>query len=320
MPKIVVTHPIHEAGLKLLRERYDVTVNEKKDLSETDLKEMVKGADAIVSLLTDKMTAEVMEAAGDQLKIIAQFAVGFDNIDCEAAKQKNIVVTNTPGAISGPAVAEHAFMMMFAIARHAIPADAFMRTGKYKQWDPDLFIGRQLTGATVGIIGTGQIGSIFAKMCHNGLGMKVLYTDMNRNEALEKDLGALQVPQEKLLAEADVVSLHVPLLPSTQHLINEAALHMMKPNAILLNTSRGPVVDENALVQALKEKHIFGAGLDVFEFEPKLADGLAELDNVVVMPHIGSATEAARIGMAECVARNIIAQFSGEAVPNNIIK
>jgi glyoxylate reductase len=320
MQKIFVTHQIHEAGLKLLRDRYDVEVTTENTLAHDDLLKKVKGVDALVSLLTDKIDAEVMEVAGPQLKIIAQFAVGFDNIDLEAAKAKGIVVTNTPGGISGPAVAEHAIMMMFAVARHAIPADTFMRSGKYKQWDPDAFIGRQLTGATVGIIGTGQIGSIFAKMCHNGLGMKVLYTDMNRNEALEKDLGALKVDQAQLLAEADVVSLHVPLLPSTQHLINAEALHMMKPSAILLNTSRGPVVDENALVKALEEKHIFGAGLDVYEFEPKMAEGLAKLENVVTMPHIGSATEAARIGMAECVARNIIAQFSGEEVPNNIIK
>lgn len=320
MPRIVVTHPIHEAGLKLLRDRFEVKVHEKKELSDTDFKKLVKGADALVTLLTDQVTAEVMDAAGSQLKIIAQFAVGFDNVDLEAAKQRNIFVTNTPGGISGPAVAEHALMLMLSVARHTVPADAFMRTGKYKQWDPDIFIGRQLTGATVGIIGTGQIGSIFAKMCHNGMGMKVLYSDVNRNEDLERDLGALQVPKEKLLVEADVVSIHVPLLPATHHLINAEALQMMKHTAILINTSRGPVVDEKALVTALKHKHIFGAGLDVFEFEPKLAEGLAELENVVAMPHIGSATEAARIGMAECVARNIITTFAGETPPNNIVK
>jgi len=313
---VVVTRPIPDAGLNLMRELYNVTVHDDTLMSEDELCDFVKGADAIVSLITEKISDKVMAAAGDQLKIIAQFAVGYDNIDLEAAKKRGILVTNTPGVLSGPAVAEHALNLMFAIARHTVPADAFMRTGKYSQWDPNLFIGQQLTGKTVGIIGTGQIGSIFAQACHNGLRMKVLYTDMNRNERLEKDLGAMQVEKEQLLKEADVISLHVPLLPSTKHLISDHELSLMKDNAILLNTSRGPVVDEIALTKALKANKIFGAGLDVFEFEPKLAEGLAELDNVVVSPHIGSATGAARLSMAECVARNVVTCLQGLEVPN----
>ncbi len=317
-PHVVVTRPIHEAGLKILKEHFTVTLHDNALMSESELRAFVKGADAIVSLLTEKMNDEVMQAAGEQLKIIAQYAVGFDNIDLEAAKKRGIAVTNTPGYLSGPAVAEHVLNMMFALARHTLPADAFMRGGMYKQWDPNLFLGQLLTGKTVGIVGGGQIGATFAAMCHNGLKMRVLYTDVVANEKLEKELGATKVTLEKLLVQSDVVSLHVPLLPSTKHMISKEQFHIMKPNAILINTSRGPVVDEKALVQALKHKTIYAAGLDVFEFEPNLAEGLAELDNVIVTPHIGSATESTRILMSECVARNVVAVLSGEA-PLNVV-
>jgi lactate dehydrogenase-like 2-hydroxyacid dehydrogenase len=317
--KIVVTRPIHEAGLTILKKHFDVTVHDDSIMTAKELKDFVKGADGIVSLLTEKITADVLDAAGPQLKIVAQFAVGYDNIDLKAAAERNIYVTNTPGYLSGPAVAEHVFNLMFAVARHTVPADAFMRTGKYKQWDPNLFLGQQLTGKTVGIVGGGQIGSIFAGMCHNGMKMKVLYYDVMKNPALEKDLGATKVSLEKLLVHSDIVSLHVPLLPSTQHMISKEQFHIMKPNAILINTARGPVVDEAALGEALKNNVIYGAGIDVFEHEPKLSKGLEKLENLVVTPHIGSATEAARIAMAECVARNVMAVFAGEA-PANIVK
>lgn len=317
-PHVVVTRPIEEAGLKMLREHYRVTVHNDSLMSNNQLKKFVQGADAIVSLLTEKITDEVLTAAGPGLKIVAQYAVGFDNVDLGAAKMRGIPVTNTPGFFSGPAVAEHVINLMFAVSRHTVPADAFMRTGKYKQWDPNLFLGQQLSGKTVGIVGGGQIGSIFATMCHNGLGMEVLYTDLVQNERLEKELGAKKVTLEKLLVKADVVSLHVPLLPSTKHMISKEQFHIMKPNAILINTSRGPVVDENALTEALKKKTLYGAGLDVFEFEPNLAKGLGKLDNVVVTPHIGSATQDARIAMSECVARNVIACLSGKT-PENVI-
>lgn len=317
-PKVVVTRPIHEAGLKILKQHFDVTVHDDTLMKAGELKAFVAGADAIVSLLTEKIDEEVLEAAGPQLKVISQYAVGFENIDLDAAKKRGIPVTNTPGVFSGPAVAEHVFNLMFAVARHTVQADPFMRKGKYKQWDPTLFLGQELTGRTVGIVGSGQIGSIFAGMCHNGMKMRVLYTDVNRNERLEKELGAVKVPLEKLLVDSDIVSLHVPLLPSTKHLIGKAQLQMMKKSAILINTARGPVVDEKALISALKKGEIYGAGLDVFETEPKIDEELAALDNVVVTPHIGSATETARIAMAECVARNVMAALHGEK-PANIV-
>lgn len=317
-PRIAVTRPIHDAGLEILRKHFEVDIHPDEEFKEGELEKFVKGADAIASLLTEKITDEVMEAAGPQLKVIAQYAVGFDNIDLEAAKNRGILVTNTPGALSAPAVAEHVFNLMFSVARHTLPADNFMRTGKYQHWDPNLYLGQLLTGKTVGIVGGGQIGATFAAMCHNGMKMKVLYTDVVRNERLEKELGATKVSLEKLLVQADIISLHVPLLPSTKHMIGKEQFAIMKPTSILINTARGPVVDEKALVKALKEKHIFGAGLDVFEFEPTLAEGLAELENVVVTPHIGSATESTRIAMAECVARTIIAVMNGET-PNNVV-
>lgn len=318
--KLVITHPIHEAGIRLLKDYFEIEQHSEKLLNEEALMQLVTGAEGLITWLTDPVTDRVLEAAGSQLKIIAQYAVGFDNIDLEAAAKRNILVTNTPGVISGPAVAEHAFTLMFAVARHTVPADHFLRTGMYKHWDPEIFVGQQLTGKNVGIIGTGQIGSIFAKMCHNGLGMRVLYTDLKRNEAIERDLGAIKVTQERLLKEADVVSLHVPLLPSTKHLIDGEALKRMKKSAILVNTSRGPIVKEEALIKALQEKEIFGAGLDVYEHEPQVSPELIALENAVLMPHIGSATETARIGMAECVARNIRVAFSGEQPPNLIKK
>lgn len=316
MNKVIATRPIPEAGLNAIRDKCELTVHDDRIKTEEELKGLVTGAEIIISLLTDKITDAVMEAAGPQLKAICQYTVGYDNIDMEAAKRRGVIITNTPGAISGPAVAEHAVNLMFAVARHTVPADAYMRQGKYTQWDPNLYLGQLLMGKTVGIIGTGQIGSIFAGICHNGLKMKVLYTDMVRNEAIEKDLGALKVSQEQLLVESDVVSLHVPLLPSTKHLISREQFHIMKPTAILINTSRGPVVDEVAMVESLREKKIFGAGIDVFEFEPHLAEGLAELENVVVSPHIASATESTRIAMAEATARNVLAVLSGETPPN----
>jgi lactate dehydrogenase-like 2-hydroxyacid dehydrogenase len=315
-PRVVITRPIPEEGLKLLHEYADVTMHDEKLMDTEELKKFIHGADIVISLLTDKLTREVLESAGPQLKAICQYTVGYDNVDLEAAHNLGIKVTNTPGALSGLAVAEFTVNLMFTVARHTIVADTYMRSGKYQYWDPFLYLGENMLGKTVGIIGTGQIGSIFAGVCHNGLKMKVLYNDVNRNENLERDLGAHKVGLDFLLKESDVVSLHVPLLPSTHHLISTEQFKMMKPSAILLNTSRGPVVDEVALVEALKTNQIYGAGIDVFEFEPKLAEGLAEQEHVVLTPHIASATESTRIGMSHAAGRNAIAIIRGETPPN----
>lgn len=317
---IKVTRPIPEAGLKLLRDRgYELDIHPDKVMAKNQLMEFVQGATGILSMLTEKIDGDVMDAAGPNLKIISQFTVGYDNIDLDAAKKRGIVVTNTAGSISAPAVAEHAVALMFAVARHIPEADEFSRKGKYKQWDPNLFLGPLLCGKTVGIIGTGQIGSQFARMCHNGFRMKVVYSDVVRNKELERDLGAHKVEIEKLLREADVVSLHTPLLPATHHLMNKERFGYMKPTAILINTARGPVVDEAALTKALANGTIAGAGIDVFEHEPEISPELTKMPNVIITPHIASATMDTRVTMAECTAKNLVAYFSTGEPLNRIV-
>lgn len=317
--KIFVCRPIPEVGINLLKEKgFEVEVNpEDRVLSKEELKEKVKGVDAILSLLTDKIDGEVMDTAGPQLKIIANYAVGFDNIDIEAAKARKIMVTNTPGVLT-EAVAEHTFALLLACAKHIVEADRFTREGKFKQWEPKGFLGPQLIGKTMGIIGLGRIGSVVAQIAKKGFGMMIVYYDVKPNQAFEKEFNAQFLLIEDLLKNSDFVSIHVPLLPQTRHLINEERLKMMKKEAILINTSRGPVVDEQALVRALKEGWIAGAGLDVYEFEPKLTAGLAELSNVVLTPHTASATFEARDAMSKMAAESIIAAFSGQT-PVNLV-
>jgi len=315
--KVVVTRPIPENGLELIRATgAEVVVHDDTPKSEDQLVELVAGADVIIPLLSEKITDRVLDAAGEQLKAICQFTVGYDNVDVEALKRRNLLLTNTPGAISAPAVVEHALALMFAAGRHLVEGDKFMRAGKYGQWDPNLFLGADFAGKTVGIIGSGQIGAQFAAACHNGLRMRVIYYDVVQNERIEKELGATQMTVEKLLAEADVVSLHVPLLDSTRHLMNAERFGLMKPTAVLINTARGPVVEEAALIQALKDGKLAAAGIDVYENEPNFDPELATLPNVVMTPHIASATHATRLAMAEACARNVVAVLNGTEVPN----
>lgn len=310
-PKVFITQPIPEIGVQLLQKQCDVTQNESdKILKKLSLTKAVKGSQAILSLLTDHIDGEVMAAAGPQLKIIANYAVGFDNIDIEGAKRRKIVVTNTPGVLT-EAVAEHTVALMMAVARRIVESDNFMRAGKYTHWQAKLLLGTELQGKSLGIIGLGRIGSRVAEIAQNGFGMSIIYTDVKRNSQFEKEFKAKYYRLSDLLGHADVVSIHVPLLPTTKHLIDEAHLKIMKKTAILINTSRGPVVDERALVKTLRAKHIAGAGLDVFEFEPKLAAGLKTLSNIVITPHTASATVEARNAMAKIAAENIIAVLSG---------
>ncbi|PJE73100.1 MAG: D-glycerate dehydrogenase, partial [Candidatus Tagabacteria bacterium CG10_big_fil_rev_8_21_14_0_10_40_13] len=252
-------------------------------------------------------------------KIFANYAVGYDNIDLSAAKEHGKIITNTPGVLT-ETVAEHTFALMISIARRIAEADKFTREGKYKGWSPMLLLGTDLSKKTLGVIGFGKIGSAVAFHGVKGFGMRVIYYDIKRDENFEHEYDAVfKETVEEVLKEADFVSIHVPLLDSTRHLINEERLKMMKPSAYLINTSRGPVVDEQALVEVLKNKKIKGAALDVFENEPKLAEGLAELDNVILTPHIASATEETRSKMSEMAAENIIAALSGETPPNLVI-
>jgi len=312
MPKIFVTRQILESGINLLKGKdYEVEISDFDGvLPREQLLGKIKGADAVLALLTDKINAEFFDAAGPQLKIVANYAVGYDNIDVPEAKKRGIIVTNTPDVLT-ESVAEHAIALMFALAHRIVESDQFMRDGKYAGWAPMLFLGNDMAGKTVGLVGLGRIGSTVAKRLKQGFDMKIMYFDVHRNEDLEKEYGLVYADLETVLRKADFVSIHVPLLPATRHLIGEAQLKMMKKGAYLINTSRGPIVDEKALVEVLKNGVIRGAGLDVYEEEPKMAPGLAELDNVVITPHTASATEETRGAMSELAAKNIIEVLEG---------
>ncbi|MFZ2803867.1 MAG: D-glycerate dehydrogenase [Patescibacteria group bacterium] len=309
-----------EQGLELLKKsKHTVTVYPKvTGISRKELLAKSKGMDAVLPLLTEKIDEEFFTAVGPQLKIVANYAVGFDNVDLPAAKQHNVVVTNTPHDKVNEAVAEHAFALMLALARHIPEADQYAKAEKYKGWDPTLMLGTDLAGKTLGIIGAGRIGAAVAQRAVNGFGMKLVYSDMHRNADLEKAFNAKQLSMEKLLETSDFISLHVPLLPSTKHLISTDEFSLMKKTAFLVNTSRGPVVDEKALLRALKTKRIAGVGLDVFECEPAIdcdiRDNLElkKFPNAILTPHIGSATIEAREAMGTVAAQNILAVLSGK--------
>lgn len=330
MPKIFVTRPIPEVGVKILQDKgYEVVINEAAQDRAATKDEIInvlrqargegKPFSAILSVLTDKITAEVIDAGLPALKIIANYAVGFDNIDLEAAKQRNLMVTNTPGVLTDT-VAEHTFALMLAIAHRISEADRFSRAGLYKAWGPKLLLGTDIFGKTLGVVGLGRIGSRVAHHAVKGFGMRVLYNDPKPNSEFEKEYAAQFIEKlEDLLPQCDFVSIHVPLLESTYHLFNEARLGLMKHTAYLVNTSRGPIVEEKALARSLREKWIRGAAIDVFEFEPKISPELKELDNVILTPHIASATEETRNKMAELAAQNIIETLEGR-VPPNLVK
>lgn len=313
MVKIYVTRRIPEKGLEMLREKFgEIEVNpHDRVLERSELLEKVKGTDAVLCLLTDKIDDEVLEAAGDRCKIFSNYAVGYNNIDVEAAKNRNIMVTNTPGVLT-EATANLAITLLLATARRIVEGDKFMRQGKYEGWAPMLFLGKKLEDATLGIIGAGRIGSNIGRKMHNCFNMNLLYSDRTKKEDFEKETGAKQVDLETLCRESDFISINVTYTPQTHHMINEKMLSVMKKDAVMVNTARGAIIDETALVKALQGKKLFGAGLDVFEDEPAMKPGLAELDNVVVVPHIGSATEDARAKMAELAAQNIIDALEGQ--------
>mgnify|MGYP001560011723 CR=1 FL=1 len=308
--RVFVTQKIPEIGIKLLQKYFQVKVYLKDQaMPKKELIKEVKKCDALLCLLTDKIDAEIINA-NPKLKIISNYAVGFDNIDTNAATKKMIPVTNTPG-VSTDAVAEHTFALILAVTKHIVEADSFTKAGKYNGWKPMQFLGSELKGKTIGIVGLGRIGAGVAERAGKGMGVKVLYYDIKRNKDFEKEYRAAFVSLPTLFKKSDFVSIHVPLLPSTRHLIGKTELSMMKKSAYLINTSRGPIVDEKALVQALKKKQIAGAALDVYEHEPKLTPGLTKLKNVVLTPHTASATIEARTAMSELAAQNIIDVLQG---------
>lgn len=318
--KVFVTRQISEAGIKMLKDKgYEVAVSPYDGvISREELLTSVKGCDAVLALLTDKINAEVFQAAGPQLKVVANYAVGFDNINLDDAKQAGVFTTNTPDVLT-ETVAEHAFGLILSIAQRITEGDRFVRAGKYHGWAPMLMLGNDVSRKTLGILGLGRIGSRVAYHGAKGFNMKVIYYDVKRNEDFEKEYGAeFMATPEELLQKADYISIHVPLLPTTRHLINAEKLSMMKPTAYLVNTSRGPVIDEAALADALRNKIIKGAALDVFENEPNLAPGLIDLENIILTPHAASATEETRAKMSEVAALNIIDALEGGRPRNNL--
>lgn len=321
--RIFVTRKIPEKGINMLKDKgYAVDVYPKdKIVPKKDLiRNLKKGNyDAVLCLLTDKIDASLFDAV-PSIKLYANYATGYDNMDIAEAKKRGITLTNAPADLSAEAVAEHTIALMLSLAARVVEADEFVRRGKYAGWSPMNFVNSDILGKTLGLVGVGRIGgrvAFYAK----GLELKIMYTDIARNERIEQECNATYCNSlEELLEQADIVSLHTPLLPSTHHLINKRRLAKMKPTSLLVNTSRGPVVDEKALVQALEKKVIGGAALDVFEFEPKLSPGLAKLQNVILTPHTASASIEARNQMAEVAANNIIDFFEGRMPRNSVNK
>jgi glyoxylate reductase len=307
--KVLVTREIPEAGLRLL-EGFDVSVLYERPPERGELLEAVRGANGILATATDKIDGEVMDAAGEGLKVVANMAVGYDNIDVEAAGERGVVVTNTPGVLD-ETTADVAFLLMLAAARRLGEGERLLRAGKWEWWGPKQLRGLDVWGKRLGIVGMGRIGQAVARRAR-GFGMEVLYHNRSRNEDAENELGARYLGLEDLLRESDFVSIHTPLTEETQHLIGKRELDLMKPTAVLVNTSRGPVVDESALAEALESGRIFAAGLDVYEEEPKVHPKLLELENVVLAPHIGSASMETRDRMARLAAENLAAVLRGE--------
>ena len=320
-PRLFLTRRIPEPGYSLAHEVFAVTGGEEdRPLSHELLVQRVGGADALLCLLTEKIDAQVMDAAGRSLKVVSTMAVGFDNIDVAAATARGILVTNTPGVLTD-ATADLAWALILSLARRVVEGDHMVREGRFELWGPFLLLGRAVAGATLGIVGMGRIGQAVARRAL-GWDMRVLYTrrsgPLNPEQVPPGAVWEYRAELGDLLREADIVSLHVPLDADTRRLITARELALMRPGAFLVNTARGPVVDEAALVEALQSGHLRGAGLDVYEREPHLAPGLAELENVVLLPHLGSATVETRGRMSEIAVRNALAAVQGEPVPHPV--
>ncbi len=305
MAHIFITRNIPDAGIVPLRERHDVTVfPHDRQITKKELLAAVREAEGLLCLLSDPVDADVI-AEGERLRCISAYAVGYNNIDIAAARARGIAVTNTPGVLT-EATADIAFALMIACARRIVESDAWLREGKFTGWEPKLFLGQDLVGRTLGIVGAGRIGCALARRAARGFDMRILYHSRNRNTAFEMELGAEHVDLDTLLRTSDYISVHVPLTPDTRHMIDARAIALMKPSAVFVNTARGPVVDEQALIAALREGRIFAAGFDVYENEPAIPRELIDLPNCVLLPHIGSASIETRDRMAEIAARNLL--------------
>lgn len=317
MKKVFITYKIPECGLELLRKEFEVVVNEEDRLLTKE--EIIKNAqdvEALITLLADKIDQKVIDKLS-ALKVIANYAVGYNNIDVEYATKKGIMITNTPDVLT-ETTADLTWALILTIARKIVEADNFVREKKFKGWRPKLLLGDDVYGKTIGIIGFGRIGQAVAERAR-GFKMKVLYYSRRRvDKTVENRLNATFAPLGALLKKSDFITIHTPLTRETYHLINEKSFSMMKKSAYLINTSRGAVVDERELVRALKEGKIKGAALDVFENEPEVTTELLEMKNVVLTPHIGSASESTRNKMSHMVAKNVIEALKGRVPPNLI--
>jgi len=317
-PKVYVTRKIPEPGLAIVKAAADVSAWEREDVPPPRdvLQREVADADGLLSLLTDSIDAALMDTA-PRLKVVSNFAVGYDNIDVPAATARGIVVTNTPEVLT-ETVADFAFCLMVAAARRLVEADAYTRAGRWKTWEPLLLAGQDVYGTTLGLIGLGRIGSAVARRA-KGFGMQVLYFDVVRREDLEAAQGIEFRGMDDVLRTSDFISVHVPLSAQTRHLISGPQFALMKPTAVFVNTSRGPVVDQAALAEALRMRTIYAAGIDVFEREPiDPDDPLLKLDNVTVAPHIASASVPTRVKMATLAAENLVAVLEGRRPPNPV--
>lgn len=317
-PRVFVTRAIPEAGLLPLRSACDLDIwPEPLPPSPEDLTHAVRGVDGLLCMVTDRVDAALMDAAGGSLKVISQMAVGVDNIDLQAAEERGIVVGHTPDVLT-EATADLAFALLLAAARRLVEGVEYVRAGRWQTWGPQTLLGAELTGATLGIIGLGRIGRAVARRAR-GFNMRVLAHSPHSALYAANELNVTLTSLDALLREADFVTLHVPLNERTRHLIDAAALAKMKPTAILINTARGPVVDQAALYDALRDGVIGGAGLDVTDPEPiSRNDPLLTLPNAIVLPHIGSATVHTRDRMAQIAAHNLLAGLRGEALPHPV--
>jgi glyoxylate reductase len=307
---VVIARRLPAAGLDLLAERFDVVSGELEP-DRAELLRRVAGAAAIVADPTVPVDAEVLDAAGPSLRLVANFAVGYDNVDLDACRERDVVVTNTPDVLTN-ATAELAVALMLAAARRLGEGERLARAGAWTGWDPAALLGRELAGATVGIVGLGRIGLRVAELLR-GFEPVLLYASRSPRPEQESRLGLERVELADLVARSDFVTLHAPLAPQTRHLVDAALLERFKPGAVLVNTSRGALVDAGALAAALRDGRLGAAGLDVFEHEPAIEPELLALENVVLLPHLGSATGTARDGMARLVADNVISVLAGNA-------
>jgi glyoxylate reductase len=314
LAKVFITRPLPRAAIERIATQCEVTVNpEDVRLPPAQLAAACREVNGLVASGA-AVSAELLELA-PHLRVVSNVGVGYDNIDVAACTRRRILVTNTPGVLT-EATADVSFALLMAVARRIVEADRYVREGHWQSWTWEFMWGTDLAGKTLGVLGFGRIGQAVARRAR-GFSMRILYYSVDRpTPAQEKELGAQFVDRDTLLREADFLSIHVPLAPETNHLIGSPELALMKPTAFLINTSRGKVVEEAALIEALQSKRIAGAGLDVFEFEPKVHPALLALPNVVVTPHIGSATRETRMAMAMLAAENLLAALAGQRPPN----